>query len=177
MIKKIKKIVKSACDEKIVYAWGYHMVPMVKYALILAGKLKADKEIVEISAWLHDISWLKGDLSNNHNKTSAEQAEIILESLKYPKYKIKAVKHCILGHRGTIPRKTKEAECIASADTMSHFDQIPALFYLAYHDGNMSIEDAKRWLWEKIERGWRKLDPEAKRIMKEKYRAIKLLIS
>ena len=65
MIEKIKNIVKKEC-EKDNWSWDYHMVSVVKYAHQLAEKLGADKEIVEISAWLHDITRLKGDPENHH---------------------------------------------------------------------------------------------------------------
>ena len=175
-IETIRRLIKKECKEHLDYFWDYHMVPMVKYSLQLADKIGANKEIVEISAWLHDISWLRGNYSDNHNITGSKQAEEVLKKLNYPDEKINKVKHCILAHRGTIKRRTKEAECIASADTMAHFDAIPALFYLAYTKQGMDIEGARSWLLDKFKRGWKKLIPEAKELVKDKYEAVKKLI-
>ena len=176
MIEKIKEIVKKEC-EKDKWDWDYHLVSVVKYANQLAEKLGADKEIVEISAWLHDITRLKGDVENHHI-SGAIEAEKILKQLKYPLGKIERVKHCIYAHRGSqnIKRETIEAECVASADAMSHFDNVPALLYLAFVKKQMSIEEGKNWLRNKLERSWNKLIPEAKKIVLPKYEAVKLLL-
>ena len=43
----------------------YHIVAVVKNAEILAGKYGADKEVVMIAAWLHDIA----SASATHNSS------------------------------------------------------------------------------------------------------------
>lgn len=172
---KVKRLVKTESEKYIDYIWDYHMVPMVDYALKMADKLKADKDIVELAAWLHDISWIRGDISDKHNIIGAQQARKILQKFKYPKEKIKLVEYCILAHRGNIKRKTQEANCIAIADSMAHLDSLPALFFLAYTKQKMGIKEATHWLVAKIERGWQKLTPEAQEILKDKYSAFRLL--
>ena len=176
MIEKIKEIVKNEC-EKDNWSWDYHMVSVVNYANQLAEKLGADKEIVEVSAWLHDITRLKGDPENHHISGPIE-AEKILKQLNYPQDKIEKVKHCIHAHRGSqsIKRKTIEAECVASADAMAHFDNVPALLYVAYVKKQMTIEEGKNWVGNKLERSWKKLIPEAKEIVLPKYESVKLLL-
>ncbi len=176
MIEKIKNIVKKEC-EKDNWSWDYHMVPVVKYANQLAEKLGADKEIVEISAWLHDITRLKGD-SENHHTSGPIEAEKILKELKYPQEKIEKIKHCIHAHRGSqsIKRETLEAECVASADAMAHFDNVSALLYVAFVKKLMNIEEGKIWVRNKFERSWKKLIPEAKEIVLPKYEAVKLFL-
>jgi len=176
MIEKIKEVVKKEC-EKDNWSWDYHMVSVVKYANQLAEKLGADKEIVEVSAWLHDITRLKGDPENHHISGPIE-AEKILKQLNYPQDKIEKVKHCIHAHRGSqsIKRETIEAECVASADAMAHFDNVPALIYVAFVKKQMSIEEGKDWVRNKLERSWKKLIPEAKEIVLPKYEAVKLLL-
>ncbi|MHA1721275.1 MAG: HD domain-containing protein [Promethearchaeota archaeon] len=153
------------------------MVSVVKYANKLAEKLGADKEIVEVSAWLHDITRLKGDPENHHISGPIE-AEKILKQLNYPQDKIEKVKHCIHAHRGSqsIKRETIEAECVASADAMAHFDNVPALICVAFVKKQMTIEEGKNWVRNKLERSWKKLIPEAKEIVLLKYEAVKLLL-
>jgi len=176
MINKIKEIVKKECEEDNCN-WNYHIQTVVKYANLLAEKLGADKEIVEISAWLHDITRLKGD-KENHHITGPIEAEKILRKLKYPQTKIDKVKHCINAHRGSqdIKRETIEAECVASADAMAHFDNVAATLYLAYGLKKMNVEDGKRWVMEKLERSWKKMIPEAKEIILPKYEAAKIIL-
>ena len=176
MIEEIKKIVKKECENDN-WSWDYHMVSVVKYANQLACKLGADKEIVEISAWLHDITRLKGDPENHHISGPIE-AERILKELNYSQEKIDKIKHCIHAHRGSqsIKRETLEAECVASADAMAHFDNVPALLYVAFVKRQMKIEEGKTWVRNKLERSWKKLIPEAKEIALPKYEAVKLLL-
>lgn len=176
MIEKVKEIVKKEC-EKDNWSWDYHMVSVVKYANQLAEKLGADKEIVEISAWLHDITRLKGDPENHHISGPIE-AEKILRELGYPQAKIDKIKHCINAHRGSqsIKRETIEAECVASADAMAHFDNVPALLYVAFVKKQMNIEEGNTWVRNKLERSWKKLIPEAKEIVSPKYESVKLFL-
>ncbi|MDD5253518.1 MAG: HD domain-containing protein [Candidatus Nanoarchaeia archaeon] len=175
MIEKIKDIVKKECGGD---SWSYsHMVSVVKYANQLAEKLGADKEIVEISAWLHDITRIKGNPENHHISGPIE-AERILRELNYPQDRIDKVKHCINAHRGSqsIKRETLEAECVASADAMDHFDNLPTLLYVAYVKKQMSIEEGRISVRNKLERSWNKLIPEAKEIILPKYEAAKLFL-
>lgn len=56
-IEDIRKLVEAECkkDSNIFgyEIWRYHILPVVKYAKILARKLNADEETVEIAALLH----------------------------------------------------------------------------------------------------------------------------
>lgn len=77
-------------------SFEYHVVIVVKFALELADKLGADKEIVEIAAWLHDYAAVAGMDFEEHHIHGAAEAEKILLSLDYPREKIEKVKECIL---------------------------------------------------------------------------------
>ena len=114
----------------------------------------------------------------NEGGTIADTIQAVLDS-DYPQDKIEQVKHCILSHRGSkvTQRLTKEALCVADADSMAHFDSISSLFYLAFFSHKMSIDKANNWLMQKLERSWNKLSPKAKEIIKDKYKASKLLLS
>lgn len=176
MIEKIKEIVKKACENDE-WSWDHHILSVVKYAKILAERFKADKEIVEIAAWLHDITRMRGK-PQDHNITGAAEAEKILKELNYPQERIDKVKHCIIAHRGSesIKRETVEAECVASADAMAHFDNIPALLYVAFVKKEMNPTEGMKWIREKIERSWNKIMPEAKDMVLPKYEAAKLIL-
>jgi uncharacterized protein len=85
------------------------------------------------------------------------------------------VKDCIITHRGSVPMKrlTQEAECIASADAMTHIFQVPSLLHLAYVTHGMGIDECKEWVLKKIERSMNKLCPEAKEMVQEHYFKVK----
>ena len=56
---------------------------------------------------------------------------------------------------------------------MAHFESVPSLFYVAFVEYKMDTNEGKTWLKEKLERDWKKLHPKAKKLMKNKYKAIK----
>ncbi len=181
IVKNIEKSVQNECKKPtniFGYAfWTHHILPVVKYAKLLAKNLKAGIEIVELAALLHDIGVIQGD-KKNHHISGTKEAEKILKKFNYPEEKIEKIKHCIFAHRSSksIKRKTIEAKCIASADAMAHFDEIPQLFESAFIRFKLNPEEGKQWLSAKLERDWKKLIPEAKELIKDKYQAIKLIL-
>ena len=58
-----------------------HVNRVVKIATFLAEKEKANLELVQIGALLHDIGWAVG---KPHNETGAELASKILKEINYP---------------------------------------------------------------------------------------------
>lgn len=180
-MEKVRKLVEKECKKPAnIFGYGfltYHIMSVVKYAKLLAKKFGADKEIVELAALLHDIGVIRGD-KPNHHISGAEDAEKILKKFNYPQEKIEKIKHCIFAHRASkaIKRETIEAECIASADAMAHFDEIPQLFESAFIRFKMNPAVGKQWILAKLERDWNKLIPETKKLVKEKYKAIKLIL-
>ena len=179
----LRSIVEGACKKetnKYGYGiWSHHIVLVVKYGKLLAQKLEADSEIVEITALLHDYASIKNDsLTLEHHLHSAQEADKILRSLGYPDDKITAVKQCIVSHRGSvdIEKQTVEAVCLASADAIAHIDQIPSLFYLVFVQHQMDIDEGTAWIKAKLERSWNKLCPEGREMIKEKYEAAKKIV-
>ncbi len=181
-VEKVKQIVKRECRKPVnIFGYDfftYHIMSVVKYSKLLSKKLGADQEIVELAALLHDIGVVQGD-KPNHHVSGTKEAEKILRKLNYPPQKIEMVKHCIYAHRSSksIPRKTVEAKCIASADAMAHFDEIAQLFETTFIRLKMSPEEAKKQILEKLKRDWKKLVPEAKKMVKNEYKAAKLLLT
>lgn len=182
IIEAVYNIVKKECLKDSnpfgKQSWDYHAIVVVKFALQLADKLGADKEIVEIAAWLHDYAAIVGMDFNEHHIHGAAEAEKILLSLNYPQERIEKVKECILQHRGSIKteRTSPESICLSSADAMAHIDGIPSLFFLVYRKKEMSVEDGLNWIIKKLDRSFNKLCPEAKEIIKDKYNAFTQLI-
>ena len=178
-MKKIIEIAKNSYTEK---DYNYHILPVVKNALLLAKKLNADLEVVEIAAYLHDIGRAikkKFTEENEHHITGAEETKKILKELKYDEDFIKKVEHCVLTHRGRKGPKpeTLEAEIISCADAMAHFDTFLDLVNYFIKNTN-SFEEAVNKIEKKVQRNWnQKLTlSEAKEIVKVKYDSILLLI-
>ena len=180
IVEEIRKFVEEEC-KKPSSKYGYehyefHFVLVHKYAKQLAEELNADVEIVELSAWLHDIgSIICG--RKNHHITGVKIAEEKLNELNYPKEKIENVKHCILSHRGSqnIKRESVEAQILGDADAMTHFDTIEGIFRAAFSFENQNQSEGKKSTWNKLNNSWNKLSDSAKEIIKPKYEAAKLL--
>lgn len=184
IVEEIKKIVEQACKKETnifgYRAWFDHVLPTAKYARLLGKTLDADEEVVVIASLLHDYAGIVNkDMYPEHHAHGARLAEEILEKYHYPKKKIEMIKHCIYAHRASqkIPRETKEAEIVANADSMAHFDNVPSLLYLAYARHKMDTDTGKKWVMDKLARSWQKLTPEAKEIIKDKYEAIKKILA
>lgn len=160
-------------DYQGMITYNVHVKYVVEYAKELAKKLNANEEIVEIAALLHDIGRIDGT-NENHHEVGAEYAEKFLLDKGYDKKKVDIVKNCILAHRGSvkIDRKSVEAECVASADAMAHFGDIPAMFYWVYVFLDKDIQEGKKMILEKYKRSFKKMIPEAQDIVREKYDAV-----
>ena len=151
-------------------AYNHHFKSVVMYAEQLAKERNADLEIVQLAAWLHDIASIKGDYENHHI-SGQKYAEDFLKLHNYPQNRIDHIKACILAHRGSqdIPRESIEAECIADADAMSHFNTIASLFYLAMVIRKLEVEDANIFVRDKLQRSYNKLTPDGKKFIQERY--------
>ena len=155
--------------------WSHHIAPMVPIARQLAQQCGADEEIVVIATLLHDLAGIQNaDDVADHHTVGAVRAEEILHAHQYPPERIRAVQHCIRNHRGSVnnPKSTIEEICVADADAVVHMTEIVSLFYVAYQEKGMSIDDGKQWLKGKMQRDWEKMSEKSKRLFEHKYRAI-----
>jgi uncharacterized protein len=118
-------------------------------------------------------------LYQDHHIHGPAEAERLLREMGYPEAKIEAVKYCIAGHRGSVSgeRASPEAECLASADALSHLEEIPALMYLAYARRGMGIDEGALWIREKLVRSWNKLSPEVRDLARGRYEAAMLVLA
>lgn len=148
----------------------YHIEAVAKNAEILADKYNADKEVVIIAGWLHDIASITDySLYEEHHIHGAKIAQELLEKFDYDK--IELVKRCIINHRGSIlnDKLTIEEKIVADADAISHFDSIPSLLYLAYANKKMDIIDGANFVKNKLQRSYNKLSEESKEFYADKY--------
>lgn len=183
IIKIIENEVEEKCkSENNAYGygiWTHHILSVVKYSKMLAKKIGADVEVVEIAALLHDYAGIKNqEFYEEHHIYGAIEAERILKELNYPQEKIDIVKDCIISHRGSVKveKTCKEAICVADADAMAHIDNIPSLLNLAYCNHKMGIDEGAKWVSKKIDRSYAKLSSEAKELIKEKYDSVKMIL-
>ena len=96
LIRNLESIVKEKMSALDGTAHSYeHINRVVKIATFLAKKEKANVELVQIGALLHDIGWAAG---NPHNETGAKLAKKILKEINYPSEKSEKIIRIILHH-------------------------------------------------------------------------------
>lgn len=152
-----------------------HIAAVVKNAEILAEKYKADKEVVMIAAWLHDIASVTDyALYELHHVHGAEMAYDILKEYGYDSEKIHLVQECIRSHRGSVNsgKNSMEELCVADADAISHFDSVHSLLYLAYVQKGMGIEEGREFVKDKLTRSFQKLSAESKKFYQNKFEKV-----
>ena len=172
-LNSIRELVKNEAEKS---DRDYHIVAVMKYARILAELSNANQDVVELAAILHDIGRIRFG-GKNHGTTGIPEAEKIMKDHNVPQEIIDEVKHCVESHMSKeIMPRTEIAKIIANADAMAHFDMLPVFFY--YRGKKLSFEDTFKRVEEKIEHNWQtKLTiPEAKQMVEEKYKAIKVLL-
>ena len=172
---EIKRRCKSSNNTSGYGAWTHHIKSVVEIGSKLAKEYNADVEIVRIAALLHDVASItKEEYKENHHIYGAQIAEELLENLNYPKEKIEKIKQCILNHRGSIlkEKNTNEEICLADADAMAHFDNLPSMFSLVYRERKLSVKKGENFVKNKLKRSYNKLSLRGKKIYKENYENI-----
>lgn len=172
IIKQIKEKIKDECYRINHLDWFYdnHLLAVEKSANFLLKKLpKADKEIVLLGVWLHDIQRVR-KIKGDHQKKGAVEAEKVMLEYGYSPDIIKKVQDIILSHscENLIP-STLEGRILANADAMAHYSNN---FYLQIAVlGQRSLEELKIWALEKLARDYNKrmFFPFAKKEIKKRH--------
>lgn len=176
IIEYLQKEIFARCgkpENKFGMGCYYHTEAVAKNAEILADKNGADKEVVIIAAWLHDIASITDySLYEMHDIHGAQIAFDILNKFNYDTMAL--VQKSIRNHRGSVEsdKTTKEELCVADADAISHFDNVPSLLYLAYVTRGMEYDFGKQFVKEKLNRSFSKLSQDSKDFYADKYSTI-----
>lgn len=173
---EVSKIVRKAAyapeNEFTNTVWYFHIIPVVEHSLKLGKKLKADLEILELAAYLHDLAALVDVRQyDNHHIHGVDLADKMLTQLGLPRTKINKVKACIKSHRGSkkVPRRSLEAKIIASADAMAHITEPVDIFYLTFGVHKYKTLGGAKWMKGKFDRSWKKIMPEGRKMVKHDY--------
>jgi len=161
---------KGTKDEYNIYR--EHIQYVYKYVVLLSKDKNVDKEVLELSALLHDISMTDITLDRSrHNEFGADIAEQLLRENDYPEDKVQLVKKCILNHskRRSEYRSTEEEKILVDADGLSHFDAIKKLYSLPRMVMGLNEEDSVRFVQDKLTGDYNELSDDLKYLVKEKY--------
>jgi len=176
IVEKVKEEMIQISNDKMKITtyddWNNHIKLVYQNAHKLAQERKADIEVVDLAAILHDVARVMGYGSiEEHNVYGAEVAEKILEKYGYPEEKIKHVKKCIYNHIDN-PKDSVEEEIIADADVLAHFDNLSMLYWIAMGKRRLNCDDAKEFVKKKLEFDYNKLSEYGKVNFKNRYENI-----
>ena len=179
IIKNIKNLIIKYCEEYKENAqdnydfWNEHIKFVYQESIELAKKYKADIEIVSLGALLHDVALIKkiGE-RKDHHINGKDLANEILTDYNYPQNKKERVLNCVLNHRSSKNGTTIEELCVADADILAHFDNIPMLFNSGFNRSNKTLDNIREWLKECFEKDYNDLSDKTKEIFKDRYNII-----
>ena len=164
---------KGTKDEYNIYR--EHIQYVYKYVLLLSKDKDVDKEVLELSALLHDIAMTDKNLDRSrHNEYGSKIAEQLLRENNYPEDKIQFVKKCILNHSSKRAeyRTTLEERILVDADGLSHFDSINNLYNLAHNVMGLNDKDTVKYIQDKLTRDYNEISDELKYLINDKYNKI-----
>lgn len=180
IVEQIKTLVQeksahySANDPEKYDFWDEHLKYVFQEATTLAKKYAANLEIVQLGALLHDIALLeKVGTKADHHTNGKILSEKILQQYNYPETKAKQVLGCILHHRSSKNTENLEELCVADADVLAHFDNIPMLFAAAYNVHKLTeLKDIKSFMQETFQKDFNDLSDKTKAEFKPTYETI-----
>ena len=153
LVERVRQEVKKLNEEYIknydsFNFWESHIKYVVHEALVLAERFGADKEIVELGALLHDIALISHvGTKADHHINGVKIADEILTKLGCPVEKKSSVLGCVLHHRNNREVENLEEVCVADADIIAHYDNIPMCFEVAFRfDKIKNMNDREEWI-------------------------------
>lgn len=161
---------KGTKDEYNIYR--EHIQYVYKYVVLLSENKNVDREVLKLSALLHDIAMTDRSLDRtNHNEYGSVIAEQLLRENNYPEDKLQLVKKCILNHSSKRVefRTTEEERILVDADGLSHFDSINNLYSLAHNVMELNDEDTIKFIQDKLTKDYNEISEDLKYLIQEKY--------
>lgn len=179
MINTIEKYIVEKCNEYKNNSedsydfWNEHIKYVYEESKKLAEKYNADIEIVSLGALLHDVALIckVGDRKDHHINGEILAREI-LEKYNYNDSKKERVLKCVYNHRSSKNATSIEEMCVADADILAHFDNIPMLFNSAYNRNKVNLNEVRDWMHNCFEKDFNDLSDKTKELFKEKYYTI-----
>ena len=143
--------------------WDEHVKFVYKEAVKLAKDYGADEEIVSLGALLHDIALIERfGTRADHHINGANLAKDILTKFNYPKEKMNRVLGCVLHHRSSKDAENIEETCVADADILAHFDNVPLLFDVMYTLRHLELAEVREQVKAYAEKDFNDLSEKTK---------------
>lgn len=179
IVNNIKKEIINLCNqykdisEDHYDFWNEHIKYVYKESQKLAIEYGADLEIVKLGALLHDIALVTkvGDRKEHHINGKI-LAKKMLKKFNYPEDKLTKVLSTVYNHRSSKNATNIEDLCVADADIIAHFDNVPMLFNSAYNRNNINLNEVRSWMKVVLEKDYNDLSKKTKQKFYEKYKLI-----
>lgn len=156
--------------------YSQHLLVVEKYAGILAGRFKADPEILELASLLHDQSAVL-DIKTlpTHAADSALMAEKFLQQQGYPHDRCALVGQCVRNHVSplAVGKGTPEDVCLSNADAVALIARPAYWCYFAFSVRKLPYAQGHEWLRNRVETNWNTMVPEARELIGDEYRISK----
>lgn len=180
IVKQIETLVRQKSDEYQASDpgqynfWEGHLKYVYREATDLAKKYRADLEIVQLGALLHDIALLERvGTKADHHTNGKMLAEQILRDYNYQADELERVLGCVLHHRSSKNAENLEELCVADADILAHFGCVPMLFNSAYlQHGLKSMQEVSQFIRETFEKDFADLSDRTKAEFEPRYKVI-----
>ena len=85
---------------------------------------------------------------------------------------MKKVLKCVYNHRSSHNSQSIEETCVADADILAHFDNIPMLFNSAFVRNRVNLNEVREWMKNAFEEDYNDLSDNTKEMFREKYELI-----
>lgn len=172
----IRDSVRSECEAKEnVFGPAFfeqHVAVVADYAGKLAAHLGADAEIVELAAYLHDLSAVRDAATLPHHPLeSAQIAQKWLEELGYPADRTRRVADAIRSHASPLPMRGSplEAVCLSNADAMAQIARPAYFLFFAFTVRKLGFDHGTHWLLDRIDANWKALIEPARDLIATEY--------
>jgi uncharacterized protein len=157
--------------------WNEHIKYVYEESINLAKNYNADIEIVSLGSLLHDIALInKVGERKDHHINGEKIARKVLEEFEYDKDKMDRVLKCVYNHRSSKNSESIEEICVADADILAHFDNIPMLFNSGYNRNNIDLNGIREWMKNVFEKDYNDLSDVTKEQFNERYELIKNVV-
>ncbi len=183
LLDEVRQEVLEACGrpENLLTPSFYqeHLRVVVAHATSLAPALGADVEVVELAAWLHDLSAVL-DLGTlpTHAEASADLAGGLLARHGCPDPRIAAVASAIRRHSQPLGlhEGTAEEVCLSNADASAQIAAPAFWLYFAFRVRKLSFADGRAWYAGRLRQNWAAMIPQARALVEAEYaRALELV--
>jgi putative nucleotidyltransferase with HDIG domain len=184
LCRETREFVQEACQRREnIFGPAFfdqHLAVVAECAASLAAPMGAEIEVVDLAAYLHDLSAVCDFATMlDHARVSADLATRILLGKGFPQSIVGSVARSIASHSEPIPigSASPEEVCISNADAVARILRPAYWMYFVFEIRKYDFEAGRQWLRALIERQWRKLIEPARELVGERYAAtLKLLV-